>query len=139
MSNQIISCIDQLPLPDLSQHIILEFLDYKLRNKKYIKQLSKYRIACFEDEFSERPEVEYFEEEVYEERHNDEDSEYYIFSKYEIQFNVLYKIYHGDAIDKFVVLSYSPFDRNDFDVQIKYIQYDYDGKHAQEYFPVVPW
>ena len=30
-----------LMLPDLVQHIILEFLDYRLRNKKYIRQLSR--------------------------------------------------------------------------------------------------
>lgn len=28
-------------LPNLAQHIILEFLDYKLRNGKYIRQLPK--------------------------------------------------------------------------------------------------
>ena len=141
MSSSTISCIDRLPLPDFPRHLILEYLDYKLRNKKYIKQLSKYQIVCFEENFSERPEVLYFDDDFYDEEIENEygNDEFYTYGRYEIQFYIKFKKYHDLGIDKLVVLSYSPFDRNEFDIRNKYLEYDFDGKHCEEYFPDTPW
>lgn len=59
-SSYIISKVNDIPFP--AQHIILEFLDYKLRRGRYIKQLTKERISFIQNAFDERTGAEYNQE-----------------------------------------------------------------------------
>jgi hypothetical protein len=124
-------------MPHLPQHIILEFLDYKLRNRKYIKQIQKERLDKMERLiFRYKNYVDYYseEEEIY-----DENTETYYIERYRyIYFWISNVIYHKCNIAKYVVFKQSVYDSNDFSVFIEYYDVDFDGTEWP-YEPDVPW
>jgi hypothetical protein len=130
-------------LPDLAQHIILEFLDYKLRCGKYIKQLPK-NLPIYKDILN-RPEVKieyycwddwYNSKYVYKYEDDDEDDiDYYIGDEdgnktYFIISIIIEFIKRKNWIEKTLEIKYAHNDRNTFSVNTILYDYDYDGtKH----------
>lgn len=124
-------------LPDLAQHTVLEFLDYKLRCGKYIKRLPKdlpiYKYIL------KRPKVE----EEYYSWHDWRDSEYlYKYDNEDGTFDICdeegntkyFKI--SLVINCFkrkywcentMEISYSYSDRNTYKIEVQLYDYDYDG------------
>ena len=129
-----------LKLPNLAQHIILEFLDYKLRCGKYIKQLPKdlpiYKQILY------RPQVE---EEYYcwnDWNNNDNIYEYIdenglicycdeLGNETYFMISIIIKyIKRKNTIEKTLEISYSYYDRNIFRIEDHLYDYDFDGsKH----------
>jgi len=126
-------------LRDLVQYIILEYLDYKLRCRKYIKQLPKDLLIykCILD----RPEVE----EVYYCNEDYSNNSEFIF---EYKDDEGFHCYFGDEFGnesyfavtlvtnffkrkywtkKTIEISYAYSDRNTFKVEQNMYDYDYDG------------
>jgi hypothetical protein len=119
------------------QHIILEFLDYKLRNCRYIKQLQKDCISKIEKQLisiNKFLEYEYTEEELY-----DEDADKHYIEQYRcIYFWISNKIYHRCSIDKYIVLKQSIYNSNNVSVFNAYFDIDFEGSmHSFE--PTIPW
>jgi hypothetical protein len=136
-------------LPDLARHIILEYLNYKLRCGKYIKQLPKdlpiYQCILNRPQVEEksyyryRPDelvydynkddgtyYDYNEDDEYDEDDEDEDNvkKYFLLSL-EIKY-FKRKCWLANTL----VISYSYNDRNVFKVESQLYEYDYDGtKH----------
>jgi hypothetical protein len=122
-------------LPDLVQHIILEFLNYKWRNGKFIRQLPKdlsiYRYI------KKRPIIKekYFTEDDPEHYiwYNDDGSfnicdQYGNNTYFEISF-VLKTIKRKSHIDKVMELRYCCFDRELVNVIVQYYDEDYGEIH----------
>jgi len=125
-------------MPHLPQHIILEFLDYKLRNRKYIKQIQKERLDKMERLiFRYKNYVDYYySEEV--EIYNEITDEYRIEQYRYIYFWISNKKYHNSSINKYIVFKQSVYDTNDFSVLNEYFDVDFDGTEWP-YEPDVPW
>jgi hypothetical protein len=127
-------------LPDLAQHTILEFLDYKLRCGKYIKRLPKdlpiYKYIL------NRPRIE---EEYYSwddwryntilYKYDNEDGSYVICDEYGYTTYFMISLVIGTIkrkswLENTMEISYSSSDRNTFRVQLHLYDYDFDGsKH----------
>jgi len=127
-------------LPNLAQHIILEFLDYKLRSGKYIKQLPK-DLPIYELILN-RPDVEeiYYSyndwnnnENIYE--IEDENGLIYYCDQYgnETYFiiSIIMKyIKRKNLIENTLEIKYSFYDRNIFKIESHKYDYVFDGsKH----------
>ena len=119
-------------LPDLVQHSILEFLNYKWRNGKFIKQLPK-DLPIY-NYIKQRPIVEekYFTEDDPEhcKWYNNDGSfelcdEYGNRTYFEIKF-LLKTIKRKSYIDKVMELRYCRFDRELVNVIVQYYDFDYD-------------
>jgi hypothetical protein len=125
-------------MPNLPQHIILEFLDYKLRNRKYIKQIQKERLDKMERLiFRYKNYVDYYySEEV--EIYNEITDEYRIEQYRYIYFWISNKKYHNSSINKYIVFKQSVYDTNDFSVLNEYFDVDFD-ETEWPYKPDVPW
>jgi hypothetical protein len=104
ISNEILKIIlNNINLPDLPQSIILEFLDYKCYNGKYVKQLSK-NMEIYEL-LLDRPKV---------------------IGTF-LSFDINYKMRrHNELIVKTLELEFSALDRNIFNQRICYYEVDYD-------------
>ena len=130
-------------LPDLAQHVILEFLDYKLRCGRYMRQLPN-NLPIYRS-IIDRPDVEevcYGWEDFY---YGNE----YIF-KYEREDGTFY---YGDNdgnesyfmislpmksfkerkywLENIIEISYSYSDRNIYRIQTNEYEYDYDGSRQR--------
>lgn len=124
-------------MPDLAQHIILEFIGYKLRNCRYIKQLKNEKLDIIEKllfDSNKYLEFEYKEKEMYDENTD----EYYIEEYRYIYFWISSEIRRKRNIEKYIVLRQSIYDSNDFYMFNEWFDVDFDGsKH--DYGPIEPW
>jgi hypothetical protein len=132
-------------LPDLAQHNILEYLDYKLRRGKYIKQLSKdlsiYKLLQY------RPVVEevYFDgnHECAVGHYIDDDNKtrYYDEDGYESYFTIpmiTRELRRGhNCMEEILELSYSFGDRSKYLVEKISYKYDYYGTPHKERILVI--
>ena len=126
-------------LPDLAQHIILEFLDYRLRCGKYIRQIPKdlpiYNLI------RNRPQVE----ELYFSQHDDRvvgayydniNDVYYDHDEdgYETYFKIsliMKYVKRKGWLEKTLEIDYSYGDRNKYRIQNHLYDFDFDGsKHS---------
>ena len=133
-------------LPDLAQHSILEYLDYKLRRGKYIKQLSKglsiYKLLQY------RPAVEELYFDGYHEcvvgSYIDDDNKtrYYDEDGYESYFMIpmiTCKLRRGDrwSVEEILELSYSFGDRSKYLLEKYSYKYDDYGTPHKERILVI--
>jgi hypothetical protein len=132
-----------LKLPNLVQHIILEFLDYKLRSGKYIKQLPKdlpiYELILNRQKVKE---IYYSYEDWYNNENiyyiEDENGIFYYFDQYgnETYFMIsiiIEYIKRKNWIENTLEIKYSYHDRNIFKIECHKYDYDFDGsKHEVE-------
>jgi hypothetical protein len=123
MSNFIISkkisniIINDIHVPDLPQSIILEFLGYKLRNGKFIFQLSNEILEKMNDLLLDRPEM---------------------IDGIFVSFDIDFRLYHNDYVVKTLEIEFCPNDRNKFRKRNHYYAIDYD-ETRYHYEPSVPW
>lgn len=141
--------VNKLNLPEPAEKNILEFLNYKLKNGKYMKQLSKdlpiYKlilerpIAKFRNYYDHDFNNNYFYEDTnydYEENYSEEQLNY--FKKY----NILYKYFlvsfdldfcllDGMNAVKMMLIKYFYNDKNKYRIEYKYFYINYDGTRRE--------
>jgi hypothetical protein len=130
----------KLKLPDLVEHIIFEFLDYKLRCGKYIKQLTI--DSSIQKLITRRPKVEEVYYTYYDWQDNkslslytDDDDGIYIYDEYGYEKYFMVSIVtkyikRKSFLENTLEISYNYNDRNFFRIETKLYDYDYDGsKH----------
>lgn len=144
--------ISKLNIPEPAEKNILEFLNYKLRNGKYIKQMSKdipiYKLLL------ERPIVKFrnFYDYEYYNNYDYEDTNYNyneIFSNEQLdyfnKYNIIYKYFiisfdikfykfQGSNVVKMMHIKYSYFDKNKYSIEYRHY-YVYNDSHRHEYIP----
>ena len=101
-------------IPDLPQHIILEFLGYKRRNGKYMKQFPKN--MYIHKLIQEKSDVIYKN------------------SEYVISIDIKFRFYHNYFIVKTIMIYYDPNDRNNSICIINDYSVDFDGSRHIIYF-----
>ncbi len=138
-------------LPNEATDLIIEFLGYKLRNKKYIKQLPKnlkiYKLLSQMSDVIYYDAYEYLDE--YDSMAMDNNAianlsnnlimNYFMgeFS-YCITFDLSFAEYHRQNTVKTMEIYYSFYDRSNYKVVIKYYFLDYDDSR-HEFIPYNPW
>jgi len=136
-------------LPNEAADTIFRLLGYKLRNKKYIKQIPK-DLPIF-NLLNQMNDIIYYQNYEYLDQY-DEDEDIlnnhiadnlitsYFGSEFSycISFDLSYTVYHKKDTVKTMEIYYSQNNRNHYKVVIKYYFVDYDDSR-HEFIPYIPW